>query len=367
VKLTGRSIERFLSAPDPAVVAVVVYGPDEGLVRERVDHLVALVAGDAQDPFRVAELPGDAIEADPARLADEADQLSMTGGRRVVKLREAGDGVARPLLDWLDAQGAAAKAGKGKTESGGFVVIEAGDLSPRSGLRKLAEGHPRAAALPCYRDEIETLKQLARDKLKSDGLDVAADALQWLATHLGSDRALTMAELEKLSLYKLGAASGGQVGGRGGGTRVEIADVMAVIGDSADLALDDLVLAIGDGDLPGLERALQRSFAEGANPVTILRACGRHFLRLQLVQGIARDSNLETGLRSLRPPLFFRTADRFKAQLGRWREPLLADALGRIVAAERDCKRTGFPAQTICHRALMDIALLVRMEQRRAG
>ncbi|MEX2299204.1 MAG: DNA polymerase III subunit delta [Dongiaceae bacterium] len=355
MKLSGRAVDQFLLSPDPAVVAVVVYGPDEGLVRERVDRLVTLIAGDPKDPLRVAELPGSAVEAHPARLADEADQLSMTGGRRVVKLREAGDGVAKPLLAWLDD---GAPAGKGKAESGGFVVIEAGDLGPRSGLRKIAEGHKRAASLPCYRDEIAGLQKLARDKLKTDGLDIAADALQWLSTHLGADRAITMAELEKLSLYKLGADTG---------TRVDLADVLAVVGDSADLALDDLALALGDGDLPGLERAISRSFAEGANPITILRACGRHFLRLQLVQGIAKESNVETGLRSLRPPLFFKTADRFRAQLGRWREPLLADALARIVAAERDCKRTGFPAQTVCHRALIDIASLVRSTARRAG
>lgn len=354
MKLSGKSIDRFLASPDPAIVAVVVYGPDEGLVRERIDQLVTFAAGDPKDPFRVAELAGSAIESDPARLADEADQLPMTGGRRVVRIRDAGDGVAKPLMEWLDTPGAT-RAG------GGFIAIEAGDLGPRSGLRKIAESHPRAASMPCYRDEVGTLSALAREKLRAEKLDIAADALQWLATHLGSDRAITMAELEKLALYKLGDT------GPTASRKIELADVLAVVGDSAELALDDLVYAVADGELPALERAAQRSFAEGAAPVMVLRAIGRHFLKLQFAKGLARNGDVEGALRQIRPPIFFKYVPRFRSQLLRWTEPLLADALARIVEAERQCKRGALPAQTICHAALIGIAQLVRTEQRRAG
>jgi DNA polymerase-3 subunit delta len=352
MKLAGKAIDRFLAAPDPAIVAVAIYGPDEGLVRERAEHLVALVAIDPKDPFRVAELPASAVESDPARLADEADQLPMTGGRRVLRLREAGDEIAKALLGWLD--------GVADNPGGGFVVIEAGELGPRSALRKLAETHPRAASIPCYRDEIATLQTLAREKLKAEGLTIAPEAMQWLATHLGSDRAITQAELEKLALYMLG-------GPANDAKRVELADVLAVVGDSAELALDDLVYAVGDGELPALERAIQRTFAEGAAPIMVLRALGRHFLKLQLAKGMARDGGVESAIARIRPPIFFKYVPRFKTQVARWTEPMLAGALSRIVEAERNCKRAALPAQTVCHAALISIAQLVRTEQKRAG
>jgi DNA polymerase-3 subunit delta len=61
VKLSGRKIQQFLESPAPAVRAVLLYGPDAGLVRERADGLVRGVAGDVGDPFRVAELSPDEV------------------------------------------------------------------------------------------------------------------------------------------------------------------------------------------------------------------------------------------------------------------------------------------------------------------
>ena len=57
---------RSCASPDRAIVAVLLYGPDHGLVRERADRLVSAVAGDANDPFRIAELSADAMKDDTA-------------------------------------------------------------------------------------------------------------------------------------------------------------------------------------------------------------------------------------------------------------------------------------------------------------
>ena len=72
MKLSAANVEGFIRAPDPAVRAMLLYGPDGGLVRERADALARQVVDDLGDPFRVAELGPAQLKADPARLADEA-------------------------------------------------------------------------------------------------------------------------------------------------------------------------------------------------------------------------------------------------------------------------------------------------------
>src|SRR5262245_27650081 len=142
MKVTGRNIESFLRDVDAAVAAVLLYGPDAGLVRERADRLTALVAGDATDPFRVSEVTPDRLRDQPSLLSDEAAALTFGGGRRVVRLRNAGDGQSVAVQSFLRAP-----AGDG------LLIVEADELGPRSSLRQLFEAAGNAAALPCYRDE----------------------------------------------------------------------------------------------------------------------------------------------------------------------------------------------------------------------
>ena len=87
MKLAAARVEGFLRQPDPEIHAVLLYGPDAGLVRERAETLARGVCPDLHDPFRVAELSGGMLVSDPARLADEAAQISLMGGRRVVRVR----------------------------------------------------------------------------------------------------------------------------------------------------------------------------------------------------------------------------------------------------------------------------------------
>ncbi|MCH8002427.1 MAG: DNA polymerase III subunit delta, partial [Proteobacteria bacterium] len=149
MKIPPRNAEAFVRSPDPSLRAVLVYGPDAGLVHERAEALVKAVAEDPADPFRVSELGAREIVEDPARLGDEAAALSLSGGRRAVRLRQANDDLAPHFKDFF-------ATGRGEA----LVVVEAGDLPARSALRKIFEGAGAGAALACYRDDERSLPAL---------------------------------------------------------------------------------------------------------------------------------------------------------------------------------------------------------------
>ncbi len=345
MKVSAGSAESFIRRPDPAVRAILVYGPDEGLVSERADRLVAGAVDAPEDPFLVAELSADIVADDPARLFDEAAALSLTGGRRAIRIRDAGSGapaaVARVFSDFLS------EPPPGDT----LVIAQAGILGRRVALRRAFEESTSGAALPCYVDDAGAIDRLIDEVLGADNIRIAPDARVTLAASLGIDRGVTRAELEKLALY---AGPGGQLA---------MADVEACVGDNALRSLDSIVLAAGDGDRAGLDREIAASLAAGASPVAILRAMARHLLRLHWIA-----ARLEAGERGrkaaqgLQPPIFPMHVDRIVRQAGHWRRNALNRGLELVLDAERQCKRTGVPAEAVCGRTLLQIAALGRRQ-----
>ncbi len=344
MKLAPSRIEAFAAKPDPAVRAILVYGPDAGLVRERAERLCRSVVEDLRDPFRVAELNAAALREDPARLADEAAQLALAGGRRVVRVRDAGDGIAETIAGFLD-----------RPVGDALIVVEAGDLPTRSKLRASFEGADQAAAIPCYADTGEALERVIREQLRAAGLDLAEEALDYLREHLGGDRLATRRELEKLALYV----------GPGGG-RVGLDDVEACVGDSAARSIDDAVIAAADGDAGAVERALAHAYGEGESAVAVLRAAQRYFQRLHLAGGqVAQGEPPERVVDGLRPRLFWKLRSRFLAQLCNWSPARVGQALERLTAAEIACKSTGMPDQALAARALLELAGAAARERQR--
>jgi len=345
MKVADKDADRFAKAPPAALRAVLAYGPDGGLVRERLQHLAASVVDDLNDPFRVTEISAAELRSDPARLADEAAALSFTGGRRLIRLRDCSDSLTDLFADFLE-----------ETPGDAMVLLEAGDLPNRSSLRKLFEGDPKAAALPCYQDDEADVAAVVRESFAGSGRKVSADAMAYLVANLGDNRQLTRRELEKLALY-MGPGSG----------EVALADVEACIGDNAALGLDEIAFAMAGGDLPTLERKLARSLREGQTAVAILRSVSRHLQRLHLVAGMAAGGTpMEIACKKLRPPLFWKSKDSFIAQARNWPPRSLAKALTKLLKTEVDCKSSGQPAELLVARSLLEIAANApRQRQRR--
>ena len=333
MELKGQRVAAFIRRPDPAVGAVLVYGPDVGLVRERVEAIARTIVDDLRDAFRVSDLAGAALEKDPARLFDEAAALSMTGGRRVVRVRAAGNGLAELFDRFL-------REPKGEA----LVIVESGDLKKESSLRKVFERARNAAGIACYADEGEALLRLVREELGRRGVAPTADAVQWLAEHLGADRQQSRTELEKLALYV-------------GAGEATLEQAMAVVGDSAERDSDDAVMAAADGDVPGFDRCWRVLSAEGISEISLLRAAQRHLQRLHLAAFLIAGGREPAGaMAALRPPVFWKQQPGFEAQLRRWSPGALANWLDRLTQVELQCKTAGAPVALLVGRALLGLA-----------
>lgn len=327
--------DRFSAHPPQALSAALFFGPDQGLVHERADRLAATVCADLRDPFRVAELDDAALAQDRARLADEAQAMSLTGGRRVVRIRGAGNGLAGLFAAFLD-----------NPRGDALVVVESGELAKGAKLREVFEEAKNAAAVQCYPDSQETLGDLIRSALKSESITISGEALDAAVALLGSDRGMARRQIEKLALYAHGTG------------RVEIADVRAAMGDEAEARLEEACDLAGEGELAKLDRALERLWAANVSPVAVVRAAMGHFQRLALAR--ASGGPGPEGAMKRYPQIHFSRAASFRAQARRWGELQLQDALDLLLDTEALCKTTAVPAETVCARALFNIAAMVR-------
>lgn len=330
-KLDARRIAGFLADPGGARI-VLVFGEDGGLVRERADVLVRAVAGD--DPFRLVDVPREAAAKDAGLLAAEAATPALTGGRRLVRVRDATDGLA--------AAAKAVLAGQGP----GVVLLEGGSLDGRKGLRAaLEKAGPEAAVIACYAETGAALEGSITALLKGFGVSAEPSAVSWMAQRLGEDRLVMRRECEKLALYV------------GAGGRVSDEDAVASLSEGSTLDLDAALLAATEGDPARADRALDAAFAEGAHAVQVVRGALRHVQRLEVAaMAVARGAAPKDAVEGLRPPVFFKSRPAFERALRLWRPDMLAAAGAALLEAERATKTTGMPDTAVARAAVMGLA-----------
>jgi DNA polymerase-3 subunit delta len=337
MKIAPAQIQSFLQKPDPALRAILFYGPDVGLGRERADTLAKKTVPDVNDPFRTANLTGAVISDDPARLNDEVAAQALGGGTRLVRIQSATEAVAGSLKGLLEDW----------PQSDCLLIIEAGDLDKRSKLRALCENASNAAAIACYIEDSASRQRIINEYMKGEALSITRDALALLVDAMPPDRLAMRSELEKLALYV----------GANKAKPITIEDIHAVVQDAGAAELDDLIFAVGSGDAKRAALLLDRLFEEQTSTVAMLRAAQRHFLRLQWARyQMDEGASAIEAVKRLQPPVFWKFQDVMAGQLRRWSRTRIEAALTRLFDAEAAVKRTGTPDETLTAQLMLGLA-----------
>lgn len=331
MKLEAARIEAFLKAPN--LNLVLLYGPDSGLVAERGGALARSSAGALTDPFRFVELMNPVSDV----LLSEVFAASLTGGQRVVRVRDAHETVLK-AMETIE-----------KTPPDTLLILEAGDLTPKSKLRALAEKSSKIACIACYAIDQAKLPQVISARLKALGVTIDQDAATWAAQTLSGEEGPLSQALEVLRLYA------------GESRHLSVTDVAAILADSGETSASDAIDAALTGDLGAADKALSLAYEEGAAPVGFIRVLLSELARLRFAQGLmVEGASVQEAMAKLRPPVFFKRQSIVQKILRLWSLESLDQALEAGLAAEIACKTTNIPDQDYCRHMMLALAMRAR-------
>ncbi|MEO0823216.1 MAG: DNA polymerase III subunit delta [Pseudomonadota bacterium] len=338
MKVQGRAAERFCSAPDAAVVAALLHGPDASLIAEMRRRLVAALS-DGSGEGTVTRLVAAEVRRDPAVLYDALRARSFFGGRPVVLLEGAGDGAAAAVSEAVATL----------TREDGVLVVEAGSLPPKSSLRKTFEQGKHIAALGLYPDapDMASLDAALQQAGLRHGLtDEALAELEVRVAEL--DRGSLARLIERIALFGLNAD-----------VPLSAIDVIPLLPAAGEAETDRLIEAVARGQVAEAGRRLRRLEAGGVQAVTLMIHAGRHFR--QLFMAVSAGGGPEQAVERMRPRPVGPRRTQMLDQLGRWSLPRLEQAVRLVQETDRTLRSPGArPDYAIAERCLIRLAMLAR-------
>jgi DNA polymerase III subunit delta len=335
MKLKTADTQKALRQLPPGIRAVLVFGPDEALVRDRSKRIGRQIVADLKDPFNVSELSGADLNSEPSRLLDEASALSLMGGARLVRVSGASDSVLEALMAALEHPAAQS-----------LMILTAGELTPKSKLRSFAEKRADVLAMACYPEDARSLIAMLSEEAGAQGYRLASDAAQLLLSASGGERDIARQELTKVLTYI--NRPGAEV------TAAEAQDIVAHFG-GADF--EDLVAAVCGGKAEAADAQVSRLMSEGTNGIAMLRAVARRLWMLIAAQAaMANGQSAREVADKLFGAMAWKQAPAFLSQLDRWSAARCDAGLARLSQAERDSKITGAAADLIAARALLALS-----------
>jgi DNA polymerase-3 subunit delta len=334
MKLDAGRIDGFLK--NPSLPLVLIFGPDAGLVAERGLALTKSIPGAAADPFRFAELQS----PDSATLLNEATAASLTGGRRVVRVRDAADHLIKAVETLL------------KSPPDALIILEAGELTAKSKLRATMEKTAAGASIACYGIDAPRLPGILTSRLRDAGLSIEPDAANWVANNIAGEEAPLRQAVELLTLYA-GPSK----------PRLTLEDVSAALADGGETSMQDAIDATLTGDTAATDRALALAYDEGTSPVAIIRTLLSELLRLRAAAGSGHPPS--EAIAAMRPPVFFKRQATLAKALSLWNPTTLDQAIRAALTAETACKTTIIPDQAFTRQTMLGLASRARNASRR--
>ncbi len=310
--------------------AYLIYGPNEGLVREKIKQIVS-----KKDDSEIIHISGKDIDGDPSLLDQSINTFSMFNSHKVIVLNNFKDKHINQI-ESLNFE----------MISNTTLLVQESILPKSSKLRKFFESHKIFHSIACYDDDIKINMQTIENFSKTNSIKLNRDVKEYLVQVLGVDRMININELEKIVLFCNDKTEA-----------PDLNDIKELLNDTSSNTFQIMNDAIMFGETSKSSKIIYKLISEGINPISIIRSLSVHLKRVKSVNiEIKKGKNFEDAIQKLRPPVFWKDKNNFRSHCMKWNLRRLDRVLSKLLDAEITCKTDSGAAKTVCEKIILEVA-----------
>ena len=311
----------------------LIYGPNEGLIRENIDIVFKNFTKGAD--CEKINIVGKQLDESISILNDEISTISLFSEKKFIILDSPKEKHVSIIEDSLSLD-----------FKNTCMVVKQDNLKKSSNIRKLYETSKNHFSLACYDDDVKVLSSLLEKFQKEHSITFDSGVKSFLLNNLSNDRMVIKNELEKilLSLSK-------------DDRKVDIEKLRYILHDSAHADFQQINSSILFGNIEKGSKSLEKLFNLGTNPVAILKSFNNYIMRIRLTQvELAKGKQFDEAIKVLRPPVFWKEKTDFKRHCLMWPSHVIENTINEVLSSEIKCMTNNVIAKEQCEKTLFGIS-----------
>ena len=315
----------------------LIYGPNEGLIRENIDIVFKNFTKGAD--CEKINIVGKQLDESISILNDEISTISLFSEKKFIILDSPKEKHVSIIEDALILD-----------FKNTCMVVKQDNLMKSSKIRKLYETSKNHFSLACYDDDIKVLSSLLEKFQKDHNISFDSDVKSFLLNNLSNDRMVIKNELEKI-LLSLSEDD----------KKVDVEKLRNILHDSAHTDLQQINNSILFGNTEKGSKSLEKLFNLGTNPLVILKSFNNYIMRIRLTQiELSKGEQFDEAIKVLRPPVFWKEKSDFKRHCLMWPANVIENIINEVLSSEIKCMTNNVIAKEQCEKTLFGISSTAR-------
>ena len=290
----------------------LVYGENEGLKKD----LIKIIK--SKNVFKEIKYEESQILNNKSEFYNEINNRSLFDEKKTYLIERCSDKISEIILEFVDK------------DIEDIIIINCGILEKKSKLRNILEKSTESIVIPAYKDNSQSLIDIAKNFFAGKKISVSYETLNLLANRCNGDRGNLNNELGKISNYLIDKKT------------ISLKEVYALTNLSENYSAFELVDASLSKNLKRAQEILDENNYSQEDSFLVLRVFLMKTKKiLDLLESMKKKKDVNKVILEHKPPIFWKDRPVIEKQLKLWTLKAANELISNLNDLELKIKKNG--------------------------